>query len=211
MTTHALTESDTGDKFWGDDFSILFSPDNWSTFIVSSNQTWEEKLNASTRTVFLVAVTLFVCTGNVNVFWILVLFLLFSYTVYYYRSPTTGENSSPTTKQFRLGENSLSAEQSSCVAPTYENPLMNPLLTDAPSSPLKPLRTVCSVNRKDIDDKLMFNLYRDSTDVFETNNSVRQFYTVPDPSAAGGDQSAYMAFLYPLTPTLKERHMSIVP
>jgi hypothetical protein len=88
-------------------------------------------------------------------------------------------------------------EKSIARTPTKDNPLMNPLLGDISLGPDEP---PAAANTDDayIKDKIVetYNdkLYRDIDDLFERENSQRQFYTVP--TTYPNDQTAFANWCY---------------
>jgi len=86
-------------------------------------------------------------------------------------------------------------KNASCKRPTPNNPYMNPDVSEFDQyDPPK----ACNVDDNDIKEKarLSFNdnLFRDVSDVFEIQNSQRQFYTVPQMNPP--DQTAFANWLY---------------
>jgi len=98
--------------------------------------------------------------------------------------------------------------QRKVVYPTVDNPFMNPLLTDyidrpnriAASSTTEDLtgKIACDVNSK-----FYFNLYRDVDDIWEKENSQRQFYTTAA-TTIPNDQETFAKWCYGRVPTCKE-------
>lgn len=88
-------------------------------------------------------------------------------------------------------------EKSVCKKPTKENPFMNPLLNDISVYP--ELQVVaCNSDDENIKDKIVdcYNedLYRDVSDLFDRQNSQRQFYTVPQ--VYPNDQKSFAEWCY---------------
>jgi hypothetical protein len=86
-------------------------------------------------------------------------------------------------------------KKSSCRKPTADNPFMNPTSNDFE---LEDPPEACNAEDDEIQDKIVnfFNegLYRDVGDLFEKENSQRQFYTVPQMNPP--DQTAFAKWLY---------------
>lgn len=88
-------------------------------------------------------------------------------------------------------------EKAICRKPTKDNPFMNPLLNDITTYPeLSPV--ACNSDDDEIKDKIVdcYNeeLYRDVSDLFERQNSQRQFYTMPQ--VYPNDQKAFADWCY---------------
>lgn len=89
-----------------------------------------------------------------------------------------------------------------CRKPTIDNPFMNASIDDF-NTENPPM--ACNADDEDIqkDIKLKFNkdIYRDIEDVFESKNSQRQFYTVPN--NIPNDQEAFARWCYKFPQTCK--------
>lgn len=77
-----------------------------------------------------------------------------------------------------------------CQEPTKENPFANVMLTDYSDNPDRP--GACDPGKASelIDDAFYEGLPRDSDDIYETGNSRRQFYTMPN-TKIPNDQTAF--------------------
>ena len=94
-----------------------------------------------------------------------------------------------------------------CTVPTKDNPFMNPELFDyGNNKPLKS-KSCSSYNnigmQRRIEELFNEDLYREVTDIFSTNNSQRQFFTVPN-NQIPSDQGSFAQWLYGTPPTCKE-------
>lgn len=94
------------------------------------------------------------------------------------------------------------------VYPTIDNPFMNPLLTDYIDRPnrIAANNTTDDMRRslrEEINQKFYFNLYRDVDDIWEKDNSQRQFYTMPA-TTIPNDQGTFAEWCYGRVPTCKE-------
>jgi hypothetical protein len=101
-------------------------------------------------------------------------------------------------------EQSTQYEKASCRRPTVNNPFMNPLLIDFNDGETP---VACNADDADINeeikDKYNKNLYRNVDDLFETENSQRQFFTIPD-TRLPNQQKEFAMWLYGDIPTCKE-------
>lgn len=96
--------------------------------------------------------------------------------------------------------------ETECSVPTKENPFMNPSIYDYGNN--KDIPKSCpSYNnigmQRRMDDFYNEDLYRDVTDIFDTNNGKRQFYTVPS-NGVPNDQGSFAQWLYGTPDTCKE-------
>lgn len=95
-------------------------------------------------------------------------------------------------------------DKGTCRRPSVNNPFMNPQMIDFNDGE-KPV--ACNADDKDINedivDKFNKNLYRNVDDLFETENSKRQFYTIPDTSIPN-QQTEFAEWLWKPKETCKE-------
>jgi hypothetical protein len=107
----------------------------------------------------------------------------------------------------------LNQNREPTIAPTCDNPFVNPLLSDFNTDAFP-----YAVNADDdeLKDKinLTYNkdLFRDLTDVFDVKNAERQFYTVPG-GAIPNDQNKFAQWCYNTPSTCKEdtRQCNLIP
>ena len=89
-----------------------------------------------------------------------------------------------------------------CRGPKEDNPFMNPMPYDDPT-----ISGACDVDDPDVRRRqtLLFeeNLYKDVSDVFASQASDRQYYTVPV-TTVPNDQTGFARWLYDNGPTCKE-------
>lgn len=113
-----------------------------------------------------------------------------------------GPNARKIDKNSHSFEEYAQYKKSSCRKPTVDNPFMNPTANDFE---LEDPPEACNADDEDIKDKITqcFNdkLFRDVGDLFEVENSQRQFYTVPHMNPP--DQTAFAKWLYGSNTTCK--------
>jgi hypothetical protein len=90
-----------------------------------------------------------------------------------------------------------------CQRPTSDNPFMNPLTTEYNTRPVKYCSPSDLMIEKEIDTKFKTNLYTNFSDIYNTLNSQRNWYTVPTPSIPP-DNTELNKWLYKTGPTCKE-------
>ena len=90
----------------------------------------------------------------------------------------------------------LEYEKNSCRKPSKDNPFMNPPVTDFDRENIP---AACNSDDEDIkeNEERFFNtdLYRDLSDLFDTKNSQRIWYTIPSTSIPN-DQEGFANWLY---------------
>lgn len=101
-------------------------------------------------------------------------------------------------------DQTLQYEKASCRRPTVNNPFMNPLVTDFNDGD-KPV--ACNADDEDINEEIVEkfnkNLYRNVDDLFETENSQRQFFTIPE-TRLPNQQKEFAMWLYGDMPSCKD-------
>lgn len=96
----------------------------------------------------------------------------------------------------------IDEEGNVCTPPTDNNPFMNVLVPEYYENPKRP--EACQLEgelpgeegvAKEANEKFEINLYKDVADIWDKNNSQRQFYTMPN-TTIPNDQSGFAHWLY---------------
>ena len=155
-------------SIWFEDTSVLL--DSITQFIPNGEMLYEEQLNAMVRFAIYFAALWFFYAMNYNVFYIPIFVMLFTYLVY-----------APMKERGQGNEGFQAKEQEEhheeCVNPTINNPFMNVMLTDYVDNPNR--GPACENVEEKVKEGFEYNLYKDVDDVWERNNSQRQYYTNP--------------------------------
>ena len=189
------------DPFWVNYPSILIENSRLIEFIPLTDMSTFEKLNACMRFLLYVSLTLTILYWNISYMYIsliggLLLFMIGS------QQPTSKEQmmeqlNTEDQEAIKNGEYGMTGVGVPCVSPQKNNPFMNVLLTDYVDRPNRP--PACSTEEKDIKQKVEsdfgYNLYRDVDDVWDRNNSQRQYYTTPS-TTIPNDRDSFMNWLY---------------
>jgi hypothetical protein len=184
------------DPFWFNDYSILFDKERIVEFFPVLTMTNNEKMNAIMRFTIYSTVILLLYHKNLNV--LLIPFFVSLVTLYVYKFNNV-EDKTIEKENFTLFE---------CQAPSDNNPFMNTLVTDV--GVYKPKKEACLVEQKEkeIENEFHKGLYKDINDIYDKNNSQRQFFTMPNTKEYGikhGDTGKFANWLYNLgQPTCKE-------
>ncbi len=95
-------------------------------------------------------------------------------------------------------------QKSTCRRPTVDNPFMNPYITDYNNGDPP---AACNADDEEIKDEMTVNfnheLFRDVDELWERENSQRQFYTIPT-TAIPNNQVEFAKWLYYIPKTCKE-------
>jgi hypothetical protein len=191
------------EPFWYEDFSVLYKFENLTKFFPSRHFNYAEKLNALVRFSFYIAFLLVLYKNNSNYLYIPIITLLITYYLF---------NNRDKVNEFFNGsyiDNNLK--------PTYDNPFMNPNLIVHDPKTFLPKQTNKKVRfdvnhhidtnddvktKEEIADKFNARLYQSVGDIFEKENSQRQFYSVPSRTYPN-DQTAFAKWCYGLEDTCK--------
>lgn len=168
------------DPFWFDKPEILFKQNRLAEFYITKNMTKIEKLNAIVRFFIYTSIVSILYTNNPKYTLLILFALLLTYFIYV-NSTENFDCNDPIQNSTPGGE---SDEDLTPVKPTINNPFMNPSIFDDITK-WKPTdysdnTQVSNEVKKDIYNKFSYNLYKDVSDVFDTNNDLRTYYTVPN-------------------------------
>lgn len=185
------------DEFWYHNPSILFQSNRLMDFFPAVHMNQYEKLNAISRLSAYLTMVLFVYSGNYLYLFITIITLIITYLIFIQNDDVVEEKFDTT--------NNLNLQ---IIEPTNENPFMNILLDDWEKTPNREaINKLPNANIGDIqetiNDKFNKNLYRDLGDVFEKENSQRQFYTTPI-TTIPNNQDKFAKWLYYKSETCKE-------
>lgn len=180
------------DKIWFEDVSVL--PRRWTEFFPTPDQTAEERVNALVRLIAYATLAAFVYNRQART-------LVMGAATIAVVSFAFGQQR-PERFPTRAAEPIRGADgPAKCTRPTKDNPFANALLTDLAKdrSPACAYDSVKDTIRTHFNDGLIRNV----EDVYETQNSQRQFYTMPVTTGVP-DTGAFAQFLYGSARSCKE-------
>jgi hypothetical protein len=177
-----------GDLIWYNDVSVL--PRHWTEFFPSRDHTSQERVNALVRLVAYATLAAFAYNRQprtlvMGAATIAVVSVAFSGST---RTETYPNDSSA------VVETAEALSDRACTKPTRDNPFGNVLLTDLCDASRPPACAYDSV-KDDITAKFNDGLFRNSSDVYQKENSQRQFMTMPVTTSIP-DTGAFANFLY---------------
>lgn len=194
----------SSEKFWLEDYSVLYKNNNYIKFVPFKSMTKIQQLNAITR-FSIYAFLLILIFENESVYLLIPIFLIIL-TIVLYKTmlKKNAESFDPIVKV------NPPCPDNSCTAPTIDNPFMNFMLSDYTLNPDKPPACTTTLTnpsdkqiiKEEIDLSFNENLYRDVDDLFDKKNSQRQFYTTPS-TTNPNDQKAFAEWLYRVPETCK--------
>jgi len=216
------------DDFWYENPTVLWETRRLTEFFPNTNLTFDEKLNSLVRLSFYIALGLFTFYGNYLYLYIPIIIMVFTYFLHKNKKTIFTEklenykdyiNSvhSDGAKDIKINEsletdlNDIELKNKTCSLPTLNNPFMNVnKITDRRDRP-----EACQYyDDEKIKDKVEkdfnYNLYRDVSDLYNKNNSQRQYYTAPS-TTIPNKQTEFAKWLYLAPPTCKEDTIRCVP
>lgn len=171
-----------GDKIWFEDVAVL--PRRWKEFFPTADQTSEERINSVVRLVVYATLAIFAYNQQART-------LVMGAAVVAVVSFAFGRQreSFPTAPAAPLQVTGTAK----CTPPTKDNPFANVLLSDLGSQ--RPPACAYDAVKDSIRTNFNDGLMRNATDVYERENSQRQFYTMPVTTGIP-DTAAFSQFLY---------------
>lgn len=201
------------DIFWIDNIMILFDNKELTSFLPSNNMTLNQKLNSIVRFCLYLSILLIFLKRNYLYFYIFIFSLFITYFIYYFENEKKNDdnkyeneniffiekNNNPIANKF-VKKN----KKKKCIKPTYNNPFMNyNILTDKTNrEPACKSYNNYEIQEK-IEDDFNVNLYKNIGDVFNKNNSQREYYTMPV-TQSSNKQKEFAEWLYNTGPTCKD-------
>lgn len=175
-------------KFWLENPSILYS--QFSEIFPTKQMDTIAKLNSLTRLLIYTGAIAFLYTENEKFLAGAVIGILVILFV------------------FKNSDISLEKFEEDCSSPSKDNPFMNVLISDYNNGSKKETskEIACGASpeiNKLIEENFNFNLYKDTDDLFNKNNSQRQFYTTAN-TTIPNDQETFANWLYKSPKTCKE-------
>lgn len=183
----------TNERIWYEDITGLFKKDNFQNFFPSNDMNSVEKMNSFVRFSFYFSLIIFLLKKSTKVFF--VPFFALVGTVIIHKS---GNGSYINQEQFMNTKNyNDEITETKCKVPTETNPFMNVLLTDYSLNPDR--KPACDVQdtrvKGSMKKQFNKNLFSSIDDVYDKNNSFRQFYTTAS-TTIPNDQETFAKWLY---------------
>jgi hypothetical protein len=189
------------DKFWLKDPNILIHQDRLIEFFPTFDMTIIEKLNSIVRLSIYSGIILTMITKKFS--YLYIPFVIMGFTCLIYKMNSNIHEDYVKTEP--------TCNRETDTIPTVDNPFMNfnQITSNRKKEPAPILHKSPEV-KQSITDKFNFNLYRDVSDMYDKNNSQREFYTMPVTEAAN-NQKDFANWLYNTGPTCKEKTINCQP
>jgi len=189
-------------NFWLNDLTVLFNRGNFLEIIPYNKQNLNKKLNSILRLSIFFSVIMFVLKKDYRYLFIIIITGVLTIIINNNKKVLNVETN---TVIGNNDSNNTDDELKGCKLPTAVNPFMNPTFQDYEDGNLS---KACNSYDNSVIQNLQeeyFNndLYRDTSDIFNKNNSQREFYTMPVNSIIN-DTIKFAEWLYKVPPTCKE-------
>jgi len=183
------------DKFWAIDPYILVNKHKLMYFIPTDDMTTDEKLNAVMRFSIYLGVLLVIIFNSINYIYITLIAATLLYLVKAHYPLDETEGFVNATRELQQ--------------PTKNNPFMNVLISDYVDNPHRgPAADVEDPHvKKQINVNFADGLYKDINNIWDKNNSQRQYYTNPS-TTIPNDRDSFMKWCYSTPFTCKDGNMS---
>jgi hypothetical protein len=198
--------------FWFKNMNVLYDKNHILEIFPAKEYDIVRKLNAIFRFSIYYSIIIYLYKRNYNIFAVPLITGLITYFIWSKNSDiqnylTKTELMNDTYKNYpHHHTNTINDYNSKCNLPTKHNPFMNTSFIDVAAN--KPLPKSCvSYESKGIQREIenIFNdgLYKNYTDVFDKENSQRQFFSVPGREGIP-DMNSFAKWLYKTPSTCKE-------
>lgn len=200
-----------GENYWFLDFqNTIMNMNKLTNISFMSSISYPEKINNVLRICILLGILLSLVLRNYNWLWLPIIIGFATYVLYLFRVKNVNkeiQKLGSTANITSLPENVKTKfeefiDMNKYVKPTIENPFMNALNFDP-----RDRKPACNVDNtektREIEQLFNTGLYRSASDIFNKNNSQREFYVMPC-TTFPNDQSGFAKWLYGTPPTCKE-------
>lgn len=217
--------------FWATNPNVLFDSKYLMEFFPVEDMTYNQKLNAITRTVIILSLLTFFTSGNVRVVVVSVITLFAIFILHYYHMKESNNKKKSTLLKETLKEGfanpaidyleseNANVDENVFDEPTPENPFSNVMMTDYDYNPNKkpaPPAFNKNVNEKILEDAKQLvvksnpdqpdiadKLFKDLGEQYVFEQSLRPFHSNPS-TTIPNDQQAFTEFCYGSMVSCKE-------
>ena len=189
-------------NFWLNDLTVLFNRNNLLEIIPYNKQNLNKKLNSIFRLSIIFSVIMFFLKKDYRYLFIIIITGILTIVINNNKVLNVETNNTVIENN---DSNNTGDELKGCKLPTASNPFMNPTFMDYEDGDLS---KACnsydnSVIRNMQEEYFNNDLYKDPFDIFNKNNSQREFYTMPVNSIIN-DTIKFAEWCYKSPPTCKD-------
>ena len=206
--------NDTRYKYWFEDINELLDINKMNIYLPNKEMTYPEKVNSLVRLSWYIGILASLFTTNYLYLYIPMLTMIITYILYLFRYQEVQAEFKRNNANVPMVENKIDAKIIENLAkfqdvnglvtkPSLNNPFMNPLPFDDRLRPPAAQILTNDTNKTAVETAFDKGSIRDVNDVWDKNNSKRQFFTMPWTSFPN-DQGSFADWLYKTPPTCKE-------
>lgn len=216
------------DPFWGNDFTVLFRKDRLIEFFPTVDMTDSERLNSIARFSIYTGILLALFNGKIWPLYIGAFGL--GFTLFIWKNKDSDDATIRKIVEFfnrrevspqrpsrqELEDQGTYLSSDECTLPTQNNPFMNITVNEYKDNPQR--GEACDYFdsleqqgvKNQVDNNFNYNLYKDVSDLFDKNNSQRQFYTMPV-TTIPNKQDDFAHWLYGNASSAKDNRYDNIP
>jgi len=170
------------------------------TFFPSYDMSFKEKIITLSYLIIFVSVVASLIFRKISLFLFGIIMILMLYYVYLYNQ----QSKNKIKEELNIQDRDI-INNKVCVKPSKNNPFMNPNIIENSNNDIK----ACFIDnrkvKKQINSLFKDPVYKDVIDIYDTNYSQRQFYTMPS-TTIPNDQEGFGKWLYSRQKTCKENN-----
>lgn len=193
------------DEFWTQNTGVLIQTDRLIEFVPTIDMTKDERLNALARLGIYIGIVLTLYLGKAWPLYIPVIGLAFTAFLHKTQPQVKVPPKYPSDETPKTDDPNpfIPSEQPVCIPPTRNNPFMNVMLNEYVDNPTRPPACEYEDVHEEVENNFHYNLYQDLGDnMWEKNNSQRQFYTNPN-TTIPNEQGKFARACFLTGPTCK--------
>lgn len=197
------------DSFWLNEPSILFNKNKIFQLLPNSNNTINENLNAITRLIIIISLVGYAFNQSAKILISLFISLIVILIYYKYKSTNDSKKKLKIMKEGFSNPEFYNAVKNEFTNPTKSNPMMNVMLPEINKKPVRKSAAPSFIKpvEKEINEKVKEGLdprlFKDLGDNIVFENSMRNFYTMPNTDIVN-NQKSFAEFCYGNMPSCKE-------
>lgn len=182
-------------EFWYDNINELYNKNKLLHFWPVKGMSHEDKFNSLSR--FLLYAGVLISSYHTNsTYLILCIFLVLFLALASKNDTKLKEKQARSSKKLAHHNNPRTMKtKERCQEPSKHNPFANVLMNDYNDNPEKAPACPYENVKEEVKDKFVQGLFRDITDIYDNENSQRQFYTTAN-SKIPNDQLNFAKWLY---------------
>lgn len=168
--------------YWYNNIDNLFNTKSLLEFWPMKHQTKKEKYNAITRFI-LYAGALMSVTKDTTYYLVLAIVLVLLMAFFTKKTEKFSDKKERETKKNvprHMDPKHMKIVEEDCQKPTDENPFSNVLMNEYTDNVERPPACPIEEVSDDVNNKFLKGLYSDINDIYEKENSQRQFYSTPN-------------------------------